>query len=129
MLRASLVAAERGDMRASFIAGAAGMGKTRLSLELAHEARALGFEVLLGRCFDREAASSFWPWLQVMRGLLRSERTAGIARGVVAGLPELAFIEPEPGRSNRPPAPPHADWIAARHAFASSTPPVCSCSA
>jgi len=106
-LRASLGAATRGDMRVSFIAGAAGMGKTRLGAELSREARELGFEVQLGACFDREAATPFWPWLQVMRGLLGSERTAGEAQRIHALLPELAFIGPELALPSEVPV--HAD--------------------
>jgi DNA-binding winged helix-turn-helix (wHTH) protein len=95
VLRASLAAAKRGEMRASFIAGAAGMGKTRLTAELSRAARELGFEVQVGRCFDREDATSFWPWLQVLRGLLSSERSAAEAQRMHAALPELAFIAPD----------------------------------
>jgi predicted ATPase len=92
MLRGSLGCAVRGEMRVSFVAGAAGMGKTRLASELAREARGLGFEVRVGRCLDREGALPFWPWVQVLRGLIRSERTAATARQLYAALPELWWI-------------------------------------
>ena len=106
-LRASLAAAAQGDVRASFIAGAAGIGKKRLCAELGREAHALGFEVRVGRCLDREAATSFWPWLQLIRGLLTAERTAAAAQRAQAALPALAFIGPELALPGERPA--HAD--------------------
>jgi DNA-binding winged helix-turn-helix (wHTH) protein len=57
-LRASLAAAASGQMRVSFIAGPAGIGKTRLASELAAEAQSLGFASHTGRCFDREGAGA-----------------------------------------------------------------------
>ncbi|HMI94078.1 MAG TPA: AAA family ATPase, partial [Polyangiales bacterium] len=103
VLRAALASALRGDMRASFIAGAAGMGKTRLAAELSREASELGFEVQVGRCFDREDATSFWPWRQVLRGMLSSERSAAESQRAHAALPDLALIGPDLALAERPP--------------------------
>jgi len=91
-LGASLAAAARGEMRVSFIAGPAGIGKTRLAAELAREAQQRGFDAWTGRCFDREGAAAFSPWLEIMRALLTSERTAAATQEVRSKLPELAFV-------------------------------------
>jgi eukaryotic-like serine/threonine-protein kinase len=99
-LLASLSAAQQGALRVSFIAGAAGMGKTRLTTELMREASREGVEVHVGRCIDREGAAPFWPWLEIMRGLLTAELTAEVARTTCATLSELAPLADlaQPGR-------------------------------
>jgi DNA-binding winged helix-turn-helix (wHTH) protein len=89
-LLTALTEARRGALHVSFIAGAAGMGKTRLSTELMREAARDGVEIQLGRCIDREGATPFWPWLEIMRGLLTAERTAEVARATCATLNELS---------------------------------------
>lgn len=86
----SLTEARRGALHVSFIAGAAGMGKTRLTSELMRIAAGDRVEVQLGHCIDREGATPFWPWLEIMRGLLTAERTAEVARTTCASLSELA---------------------------------------
>jgi DNA-binding winged helix-turn-helix (wHTH) protein/tetratricopeptide (TPR) repeat protein len=86
------------------VSGAAGIGKTRLVGRLVAEAERSGGVTLLGRC--REDVPAFWPWAQVLRGLL--ERGAepatlleqpGVADELIEWLPELATSgsEPEPG--------------------------------
>jgi DNA-binding winged helix-turn-helix (wHTH) protein len=89
-LLASLDAAKHGALRVSFIAGAGGMGKTRLTTELAREAARESVSVQLGRCIDREGAAPFSPWLEIMRGLLTSSRTSELAQSTCDALSELA---------------------------------------
>lgn len=91
-LLGSLTAARAGELRVSFITGAAGIGKTRLSLELAREALSLDVESHVGRCIDREGSTPYWPWLQIMRGLLMSPRTQASAQAICAEHQELAQI-------------------------------------
>ncbi|HKP63436.1 MAG TPA: AAA family ATPase [Polyangiales bacterium] len=110
-LHASLAAADHGELRLSLIAGAAGIGKSRLALELSAQAKGLGFEVHNGRCLDREGATPFWPWLQLLRGISSGARTAATARQIRAELPELRWIDSEL------PAPEHADLDRAEARF------------
>ena len=63
---ASLPRAVRGGIALGF--GPAGVGKTRLTDEVATRAREQGAEVLVGRCHEGAGALPFWPWLQVVRG-------------------------------------------------------------
>ena len=53
------------------ISGEPGIGKSRLADELAGRARARGFEVAWGRCWEAGGAPAYWPWVQSLRALLR----------------------------------------------------------
>ena len=72
-LRSALTAAGDGAGGVVFLAGEAGIGKSRLAAELAAEARARGVRVLAGRAVPANAASPYRPLtealLQALRGL------------------------------------------------------------
>ena len=89
-LMTSLTEAQRGELRVSFLAGPAGIGKSRLAAELISNAARTGVGIQIGRCIDREGAAPFWPWIEIVRGLLTQERTAATARAVCASVAELA---------------------------------------
>ena len=80
-LRAALDDALAGRGRLLMLSGEQGIGKTRIATELAEHAERHGAGVLWGRCYEREGAPPFWPWVQVIRAcvetcdpeLLRSE--------------------------------------------------------
>jgi DNA-binding SARP family transcriptional activator len=57
--------------RPAFVAvvGEPGMGKSRLTEELAARADARGALVLVGRCSQDEGAPPLWPWASVLAGL------------------------------------------------------------
>jgi AAA ATPase domain len=67
------------------VTGEAGIGKTTLVGQAADEARRRGALVLGGACWDSDNAPGYWPWVQVVRGLLRAatpeERAAAEAAG------------------------------------------------
>jgi tetratricopeptide (TPR) repeat protein len=75
------------------LTGEAGIGKTRLADELAEKARARGFSVRWGRCWEVGGAPAYWPWIQVLRGLLRDAGDlafeAGTSEALARLLPEL----------------------------------------
>jgi DNA-binding SARP family transcriptional activator len=52
------------------IVGDSGMGKTTLVEDLARDAERRDVAVLVGRCHEAELAPAFWPWSQVLRGLV-----------------------------------------------------------
>lgn len=54
------------------VAGAAGMGKTRVVTELAEELAGGGAAVAWGRAWNGEGAPAYWPWSQVLRSVLRT---------------------------------------------------------
>ena len=62
-----LAEALAGRGRLVLLAGEPGVGKTRAAAELARRASALGARVLWGRCYEREGAPPYWPWLQAIR--------------------------------------------------------------
>ena len=74
VLEDALLAARRGESRFVVLAGEAGIGKTRLSRELAREARELGCAVLSGGASDAEVSL---PYLPVRRGDRQLPRRAG----------------------------------------------------
>lgn len=78
------------------IAGEAGIGKTAVAEELAVRASDEGVTVLWGRCWEWGGAPAYWPWTQVLRGLLRSldpDEFDGVSLTPI--LPELGEAMPE----------------------------------
>jgi DNA-binding SARP family transcriptional activator len=96
-----------GRGRLVLVSGEQGIGKTRVATELARQAEGRGAQVLWGRCYEREGAPPYWPWVQVIRAYLRHPAElhgSGLERqaGVVAELvPELR--EHVPGAVAPPP--------------------------
>jgi len=69
-LRAGLGGAidHRGGM--FLLSGEPGIGKTRLAEQIAHEAAERGMAVYWGLSTQAEGAPPYWPWVQILRGLL-----------------------------------------------------------
>lgn len=70
-LQQALEEAHSGGGRFYLIAGEAGIGKTRLADRVAAQARERGFQVAWGRCWENAEARPYWPWIQILRALLR----------------------------------------------------------
>jgi class 3 adenylate cyclase/tetratricopeptide (TPR) repeat protein len=68
-LRAGLLDAFERRGRLFLIVGEAGIGKTRLSDQIAIEAKHQNATVLWGRCWDGGNAPAYWPWIQVFRSI------------------------------------------------------------
>jgi predicted ATPase len=60
-----------GDSRLFLISGEAGIGKTTLVEAVAGLARSRGLQVLTGRCWEAVDTPAYWPWIQVLRELVR----------------------------------------------------------
>jgi tetratricopeptide (TPR) repeat protein len=86
-LRAALDRAGAGQGGLVMLVGEPGIGKTRLADEASDDARARGFEVVWGRCWEGEAPPAYLPWTQVLRALPApaAQRAAALA----PVLPEL----------------------------------------
>ncbi|MGH4007996.1 MAG: ATP-binding protein [Pseudonocardiaceae bacterium] len=65
-LVAAVEAAELGESVLAFVAGEAGIGKTRLVNEVAARVSA---RVLWATCWDGAGAPAYWPWSQLLRAL------------------------------------------------------------
>lgn len=72
-LRAALERATGGMGQVVLIGGEPGIGKTRLADELSAIARGDDVGVLWGRAWEGGGAPAFWPWVQVVRALLRDD--------------------------------------------------------
>jgi DNA-binding winged helix-turn-helix (wHTH) protein len=80
------------------LAGDAGIGKTRLAEHLADEAAARGMTVLWGRSLEEHIGDPpYWPWVQVLRALIRASDDDVLARELGAGACDIAGIVPELG--------------------------------
>jgi tetratricopeptide (TPR) repeat protein len=87
-LRDEIEAAAREGGRAFLLVGEAGIGKTRLAMALAAEARASGFLPVWGRCREGEGAPVYWPWVQAIRSSL-ADRSGPAAAELQDVLSEL----------------------------------------
>lgn len=85
--------AERG--RLALLAGEPGIGKSRLADQLAARARDDGTRVLVGRCWDGAGAPAYWPWVQVVRGLIRTTDPAMLRRQLGPGAGDVAQMVPD----------------------------------
>ncbi|HEY5447470.1 MAG TPA: AAA family ATPase [Polyangia bacterium] len=86
-IRAALARAAAGQGGLVLLVGEPGIGKTRLADEASDDARALGFEVVWGRCWEGEAPPAYLPWTQVMRAI--AAPSGGRAVALAPVLPEL----------------------------------------
>lgn len=72
-------AAAQGQGTLVFISGEAGIGKTSLASAWGETARSRGATLLVGRCFERDAASPFAPWPELLASLKACVGPAGDA--------------------------------------------------
>jgi class 3 adenylate cyclase len=94
VLEDALLAARRGESRFVAVAGEAGIGKTRLAGELAHEARELGCIVLAGACSDAELTLPYLPFVEAIGNYLDEADTDRLRDALGPGISELAQLFP-----------------------------------
>ena len=58
-------------------------------------AQQCGMLVLWSRCWESEGAPPFWPWAELLRGLVRSRGAALLRAELGAGAPLIAQLAPE----------------------------------
>jgi len=85
--------ARSGECRLVFIAGQAGIGKTRLAAEFASALYAEGATVLFGRC-DEEPLDPYQPITPALRTYLGAPRVQGPALALLRARPALARLVP-----------------------------------
>ncbi len=93
----------RGDLW--FASGEPGIGKTRLVEEVAARAVSGGIGVLWGRCWEAGGAPAYFPWVEVLRALLRSG-SAALRAAEPSRASILAQLMPELARDAAAPVPP-----------------------
>ncbi|MBI4219192.1 MAG: AAA family ATPase [Chloroflexi bacterium] len=98
-----------GHGRVVLLAGEPGIGKTRIANEFAEIAGWRGARIAWGRCYEGGGAPPYWPWIQVLRGLIRSIQNRDIASRLGAGAAYLAELIPEIREQPTSPALPAMD--------------------
>jgi hypothetical protein len=94
-LVAGLDDALQGHGRLFLVAGEPGIGKSRLTDELAVRARERGVRVLYGRCWEAGGAPTYWPWVQALRAHVREQAAEELRLQLGPGAAELAQMLPE----------------------------------
>jgi eukaryotic-like serine/threonine-protein kinase len=95
ILRARLEDTLAGRGRLVLLVGDAGIGKTRITHELATDALARGAQVFIGRCYEGEGAPPFWPWVQIVRAYLQDCDLETLQADMGTGVVDIAQIMPE----------------------------------
>ena len=95
-LHAALDSVQAGNPLTLYVAGEAGVGKTRLVTRFAEQVAESGGQVLLGSCIDLgEGSLPYGPLVQALRGLGRGLTPADVASLVGSARPLLARVLPE----------------------------------
>jgi class 3 adenylate cyclase len=103
-LEDALLEARRGRGRLVVLAGEAGIGKTRLSRELARQARRLGSVVLMGGCSEAELSLPYLPFVEAIGNYLADEDAGELGARLGPTSRELSQLFPQ-FSDGRPPAP------------------------
>jgi len=77
------------------LSGEAGIGKTRVAESLADEATERGMAVKWGRSLEESGGPPYWPWVQILRALVRSSDDSTLVEEMGAGAADIAGIVPE----------------------------------
>jgi len=102
VLEDALLAARRGESRFVVLAGEAGIGKTRLSRELAREARDLGCAVLVGGATDAEVSLPYLPFVEAIGNYLDEQDIDRLREVLGPALGELGQLFPTLGGDRSP---------------------------
>jgi len=101
LLAATLDHAEHDQPQLVLLAGDAGMGKTRLLLEFADQARQRGSRVLVGGCVELgDIGIAYLPVMDALRGLLDDPEEAELVAEVAMTMTGLGRLLPEAARSD-----------------------------
>jgi DNA-binding SARP family transcriptional activator len=87
--------ARAGRGRLVLISGEAGIGKSRLTDEVASRAKGAGALVLWGRCWEAGGAPAYWPWVQALRTYVRECDPGGVREQLGGAAAEVAQLLPE----------------------------------
>ena len=107
-LRALVNRASGGRGALVLIGGEPGVGKTRLTQELATQAQQLGVVVFTGACYEREGDLPYMPWLEIIVAAARPLTPSALRRTLGEHASALAQMVPEL-RQMVPDIPPHVE--------------------
>ena len=94
-LTAALKDARAGRGRIVLLAGEAGIGKTRTAEEFAATARSRGIPVHAAWCREEKGAPPYWPWVQILRGLVTGRNGDALPSELGGAAARIARIVPE----------------------------------
>ena len=77
------------------LGGEPGIGKTRLAEEVAFEAAQHGMLVVWGRCWESDGAPPFWPWIELLRDVMRNCHQSALQHQLGNGASLIATLVPE----------------------------------
>lgn len=89
--------AASGRGRFALIVGDPGIGKTRLTEQVAAVAHERGLLVARGRCWEGGGAPAYWPWIQVLRSLFDDLGPDGFRQALGTGPLYITRLVPELG--------------------------------
>jgi predicted ATPase/DNA-binding XRE family transcriptional regulator len=94
VIESALGAVAQGEGRLLVLFGEPGIGKTRLAQEIAAQARACGFRVLTGRCYEPQQSVAWYPFLEAIT--MAAAGIGGESYSVLAAQwPEVARLLPD----------------------------------
>lgn len=88
VIQETLTAVASGQGRLLILVGEPGVGKTRLAQEITLTARAQGFRVVTGRCYEPQQSIAYAPFLEALT------QAVALAPDAVEGWPEVARLLP-----------------------------------
>ena len=94
-LRAGFDEALAGHGRLFLISGEPGIGKTRITNELAAFASAAGAKVTWGRCREGRGTPAYWPWIEVVRTCVGDPASTRLSVLLHSDRGEIAELLPE----------------------------------
>jgi DNA-binding CsgD family transcriptional regulator len=92
---ARLALARNGHGGVVLVAGEPGVGKTRLTMELAHHARDENWLVLIGRAYDSDGMPPYLPWSEALRTYIRACPSMDLRAQLGDGAAEVVLIAHE----------------------------------
>ena len=99
-LRAILTQAVQGSGQLTLIGGSAGVGKTRLAAELGEYATALGAQVAIGRCDERQNGLAYLPFAEILEAIFESAKGPdGLREMLGSEAADIARLVPQVHRS------------------------------
>jgi tetratricopeptide (TPR) repeat protein len=87
--------AQSGSGQTALIAGEAGIGKSRLVVEVKAQAAKLGFSILQGSCFETDLTLPFAPLLDLLQTFCANSTDPDIGAAFGDNAPELIKLLPE----------------------------------
>jgi hypothetical protein len=96
MLTRDLDQAQGGSGKIVLIGGGAGVGKTRLAVEIADDASRRGMLTLVGGCYDREEPVPFIPFVEILEAALgQTQNLAAFREALGSDASEIARLLPQ----------------------------------